>query len=430
MAKLTSIVRNFGRLTSSRGVTGALGLLGTQGIVGPIHGTLLTNSQTGSYNLVAADVGKVITGVSTVNIVSGTFVAGDQVSIANTLSSGSINIKSGVGVTMYQSGVGIKTSLNVPKKSFASLLCVSTNVFAVTGYEEIYSATGGDLANALVPGNGYKYHTFSSPGTFVVNSGPIPVEILVVGGGGGGGPSYGGGGGAGGLVYGPSITLNPGTYPVTVGGGGGAQTAGTASSFGAGTPSPIVALGGGAGGVAEASAPGNGGSGGGAGGSSSTVFIGSPGTQPTQPNPIAVLQYGNPGGNQFGGANIGAAGGGGGAGSAGQAGPAPGAGPGGVGGNGRQYSQFSGPLIGAPSLNPLNGYFAGGGGGGIVGPPLGPTAPGGAGGLGGGGNGGKDPTGAGTPGAQYSGGGGGGGGYPPVAGLPGGSGIVIIRYPA
>jgi hypothetical protein len=36
-----------------------------------------------------------------------------------------------------------------------------------------------------------------------------------------------------------------------------------------------------------------------------------------------------------------------------------------TGGAGLQYPQFTGTLIGVPSLEPLSGYFAGGGGGGV-----------------------------------------------------------------
>ena len=28
-----------------------------------------------------------------------------------------------------------------------------------------FSATGGNIADALAPGNGYKYHTFGTPGS-------------------------------------------------------------------------------------------------------------------------------------------------------------------------------------------------------------------------------------------------------------------------
>ena len=80
------------------------------------------------------------------------------------------------------------------------------------------SASGGNV-NALEPGNGYTYHTFTSPGTIVVSGGDLTAEVLMVGGGGQGGSNGGGGGtgggGGGGLLSG-SLTLTPGSYPITV----------------------------------------------------------------------------------------------------------------------------------------------------------------------------------------------------------------------
>ena len=46
------------------------------------------------------------------------------------------------------------------------------------------TASGGNV-NALAPGNGYKYHTFTSPGTFTVASGANNIQLLIVAGGGG-----------------------------------------------------------------------------------------------------------------------------------------------------------------------------------------------------------------------------------------------------
>ena len=267
-----------------------------------------------------------------------------------------------------------------------------------------FSATGGNVS-ALEPGNGYKYHTFTSPGTFTVTSGNKNLEFLVVGGGGAGGQGAGGGG-AGGLVYSSSYPITPGPYSVTVGPGGPVNAvAGSDSSLVIGG-NTITGKGGGGG-------PGGSGSGG-AGGSS-----GGPATQPAQPTfGCLVLNYGNAGGNAPG-VNDGAGGGGAdGGGTPGNGGP---------GGAGRQYPQFTGPLIGVPSLAPLSGYFAGGGGGCFR-----DGSPGGTGGFGGGGNG---TTGFPVPGGNAttnSGGGGGGGGTQSGVGNSpggsGGSGIVIIRY--
>lgn len=300
-------------------------------------------------------------------------------------------------------------------------------------FRQIFSATGGNV-NGLAPGNGYKYHTFTSPGTLTV-SGTGTIEVLVVAGGGGG--SQGGGGGAGGLVYNPTMPISTGSYPISIGNGGSqgfpSGSLGEDSTF-----NGITAKGGGGGNAYLQPAPTNplspGGSGGGGSSANQSTNPTDPGkvggsaTQPAQPQPAGSLQYGNPGGR---GAYRLGGGGGGGAGATGGNSPEP-YGPGGVGGDGRQYPNFTGPLIGVPTLAPLSGYFAGGGAGGASEVPA-ASIPGG---LGGGGNGGggtpSAPAWQGTPGTTNSGGGGGGaGGQTGVgggAGGNGGPGIVIIRY--
>ena len=55
---------------------------------------------------------------------------------------------------------------------------------------EPITASGGNV-NGQEPGNGYKYHTFTSPGTFTVSDGSGDIELLIVGGGGAGGGSAG-----------------------------------------------------------------------------------------------------------------------------------------------------------------------------------------------------------------------------------------------
>jgi hypothetical protein len=281
-------------------------------------------------------------------------------------------------------------------------------------------ATGGTVTE---PGNGYKYHTFTSLGNFVV-SGRGDVECLVVAGGGGAGAPLGSGGGAGGLVHHSSFAVTIGTYSIEVGGGGaGATGPGTPGVNTTGTKGGPSTFGGmtadGGGGGAPYYADGITGSSqvsGGSGGGFSTPAPGSatqPGLNaPFTPNPN-FAQYGNngsPAGDPIGGAG----------GGAGAAGP-----PTGVGGAGRQYPGFTGPLIGVPALNPLSGFFAGGG---AAGRRQGPALSGGSGG------GGPNPgsTNQGTAGTQNSGGGAGGGTYMSIGGgMPsaaGGSGIVIIRY--
>lgn len=283
------------------------------------------------------------------------------------------------------------------------------------------SATGGNQtpSSGLAPGNGYKYHTFTSPGNFVVSSGNNTIEFLVVGGGGSGGFARGGGG-AGGLAYSPSYPITPGTYPITVGSGGpntpyNAPGAGTDTTFTIGA-STIYGRGGG--GAFPYASPPNFAGGSGGGGNTYGPGTGGTASQPSEPTfGGLVLNYGNNGGD----ASSPEGAGGGGAGAAGT----PGGGS--PGGNGRQYPNFTGPLIGVPALAPLSGYFAGGGGGATR-----DGGPAGTGGLGGGGNGKGSHPNPGDPGVANSGGGGGGGGTTGgVGNSPGGSGgpgIVVIRY--
>ena len=271
-----------------------------------------------------------------------------------------------------------------------------------------FSATGGNVS-ALAPGNGYIYHTYTSPGTFVVSSGNKNIEVLVVAGGGGGGSdgsgAGGGGGSGGGLVYSTSVPISTGSYPVIVGSGGAKSTNGEDSQF---FTYFTAKGGGGAGAYNVGSNPG--GSGGGSGARSSAGNA----TQPSTPQSFPTANNAGFGGGA-GDANDNA-GGGGGAGATGS--PAPVSGNGGV---GLQFPSFTGPLIGVPSLAPLSGYFAGGGGGGRSGSPT-------SGGLGGGGNGSGTSPSSSSSGTTNSGGGGGGGGRFNDNAQSGGSGIVIVRY--
>ena len=83
---------------------------------------------------------------------------------------------------------------------------------------DTFPPTGG---TTYEPGNGYKYHKFTSSGSFIASGDPQPgCEILVVAGGGGGGSYYGGGGGGGGVVFATGTLQGDRTYDVTVGAGG------------------------------------------------------------------------------------------------------------------------------------------------------------------------------------------------------------------
>lgn len=247
-----------------------------------------------------------------------------------------------------------------------------------------FGLSGGNIANGIAPGNGYVYHTFSSPGTLTVY-GSGSVEYLVVAGGGNGYSSWtgdaGGAGGAGGVRQG-TTPIGPGSYSVTVGGANNPSNL----AF----PAPVGCTRGGPGGSTTGVPGGSGG-----GGTGYNASRGGGG---------GTAGQGNSGGT---GAHQGTGGGGGGKSGGGGVGP---------GGSGAQYPQFYGPLIGIPSIAPYNSYFGGGGGGhGRWGPP----APGGAGGGGNPGN---------KNGVNYLGGGGAGGNNNYYGAGGGGSGLVVVRY--
>ena len=313
-------------------------------------------------------------------------------------------------------------------------------------------ASGGNIDGAT-PGNGFKYHVFTSSGSLVLDasSTPVSVEYLVVAGGGAGGYDRGGGGGAGGLRSNsptcpaprrtPTLTLNAGnTYPVTVGSGGvtnnqyGTPPAGPLHGGDSSISTTVVASGGG-GITTPAGAPsrdGGSGFGGGSGGQTGR------GDTVASPDGLSPTVQGFPGGAPGPGGTVTpntGSGGGGGAGGAGGSSSPPSSGSAGVGGAGLAVPAFAGPLFPTMPSNwrsavgPTGVYAGGGGGGGSQdgqGPPTGgPRHPGG-GGAGVGGSG----SGDGGAGATNTGSGGGGGGNLPQGdGGAGGSGIVIIRYP-
>ena len=322
-----------------------------------------------------------------------------------------------------------------------------------------FAATGGtNQPNGIVSGS-YTYHVFADDGNFVVSSGSKSIDFLIVAGGGGGANQQGGGGGAGGVVYGTSVYIGKGTYPITVGTGGDAGAApgyanpgakGNDSTFGG-----LTAIGGGGGAQNNWGHPGGapnanpagpypsnsdksqnvvGGSSGGCGGGTKS---GGPGPDlqaryPYMQTPNRggttmynnITQYGNAGGSQSNTGSQRGAGGGGAGGAGSSSGPSPGAG-----GDGQPFPAFPGPVLSPGMPSPQQSAFAtavgptglfGGGGGGGAGPSGGPGGPGGG---GAGGN-----SGGGTQGVMGTGGGGGGSGADSQPGGDGGKGVVIIRY--
>ena len=99
------------------------------------------------------------------------------------------------------------------------------------------TVSGGTLVADGVTSGSNTYYGFTASGALTIAGGSATLDILVVAGGGSGGaapPGNGsGGGGGGGVAYLPNITLDAGTYPVTIGAGG----AGTPNTDGVNTVS-------------------------------------------------------------------------------------------------------------------------------------------------------------------------------------------------
>ena len=259
---------------------------------------------------------------------------------------------------------------------------------------------------------GYKYHTFTSSGNFVLSAAKNIEYIMVAGGGSSG--RYGGGGGAGGMLAGSVSSLSPNTYPIVIGAGGVHTGANPGADNGDDTTfNSLTAIGGGRG----ATGGNNGYDGGSGGGGSYAGTTGGNGTSG---------QGNNGGGSSY--SNPYPSGGGGGKGAAG--GNASSSTQAGNGGNGiNTYSAWA-----TATSTGDSGYYAGGGAGGIAsGSGYTGGGSGGTGGQGGGGNGGAGGSGQ-QAGQANTGGGGGSGAYNGSSSTAfptnGGSGIVIIRYSA
>ena len=136
-------------------------------------------------------------------------------------------------------GIAIEQGVNALANTGFLLTSVSTisTIYAI-GIPAGIVATGGTVTTA----GDFKYHVFTSSGTFTIsNSGTV--SYLIVGGGGGGGDRHGGGGGAGGVLS-STWAATPGSYTITVGLGGlrGATTEGGQTQ--SGTPAGAGSKGG------------------------------------------------------------------------------------------------------------------------------------------------------------------------------------------
>ena len=359
------------------------------------------------------------------------------------LAGGSVGVGIGVTTTTGRDAVGAAGTVKgqmVFNETNSTVQVYNGNTWDTMSVR--FSASGGTTSES----GSYTYHTFTSSGSFVIESGSIACEAFVVGGGGAGGTvstpvgdQKGAGGGGGGAAVGPVGTLAAGSYTVAVGAGGAINTSyptggtggtGGTSSFAPGQPYAITATGG-AGGSGNAFASGGGGAGGSGSGGSTNGTGGTGGTNasPTAPGPAA---------GTAGGAGTNAAGAGGGAGDNPIYSGGPGGngttslfGPFGCGGGGGGAIDHGGSNVPAPQQGTGGtGYTSGGDGGGKN-----LTASDGGGPVGGE-VGSKEPThdrnNVGGGGGSFGGGGGGScdasNGNGGCAGGGGGGGAVIVRY--
>jgi len=300
-----------------------------------------------------------------------------------------------------------------------------------------FIASGGNISDGVAPGNGYLYHVFTTPGTFIATGSGICEYVVVGGGGGGGNEDCGGGGGAGAFRTG-SINLSTGSYPVIVGSGGAGSDQpnpapnGRGANGGDTTFGTITSNGGGGGGSGNYNQPNK------SGNANGNASGGGGGWLNGAGGPGGAYGYAGGAGNNNGGGSTNA-GGGGGAGGVGETMPSPAphtrtaaGGPGAPAGPGynSSLSAFAPMPATWKSVVGSTGLFAGGGGGGSDnGPDTTAPAPGGGGVGDSGGCSGPDRRA--TQGLDNTGSGGGGGGgcsggaFP---GQPGGDGIVIVRY--
>jgi len=95
--------------------------------------TVPANAQTSSYTLASTDAGKYVN-ITTggITVPSGVFTNGQTITIYNN-SSSTQTITAAAGVTVTLAGIGTTATNNLAQNGLATLLCVGTNLFVITG---------------------------------------------------------------------------------------------------------------------------------------------------------------------------------------------------------------------------------------------------------------------------------------------------------
>jgi hypothetical protein len=190
-------------------------------------------NRSGLSTVTFSDTGVVLSGITTVGILSATSITGNLTGTVNTSGvstfSGGINVGATTSITVGQSfirnnqvGLGQTTTTgrNAGIGTVEGTIIYNSTLREVQVYKGsigwtnigagFIEATGGTISDYESSGTIYRAHVFTSSGTFSVTSAPSgsSVEYLVVAGGGGGGCNHAGGGGAGGFRTGTGIPVS------------------------------------------------------------------------------------------------------------------------------------------------------------------------------------------------------------------------------
>ena len=124
-----------GNIVVSSGSLNVTGNIVSTGVVsdsiGNVRKVSRDSAKPNGYTIQSSDAGKFIYATGTVNVPGNIFNVGDNVTIYNS-TGGSITIAQSGGV-MLLAGIGTSGNRTLDTKGLATLLCVDTNTYAITG---------------------------------------------------------------------------------------------------------------------------------------------------------------------------------------------------------------------------------------------------------------------------------------------------------
>ena len=128
----TSVKGQKGEPSTVKGQKGEAGDVNQKGVKGEPGGVMTLNNRTSAYTLTAADDGKLVTTNSNVTVPQNVFSVPDAVTIVNN-SSSNISIIQASGVTLRLTGTTVTGNRTIAPYGMASIICVSSNVFFISG---------------------------------------------------------------------------------------------------------------------------------------------------------------------------------------------------------------------------------------------------------------------------------------------------------